>query len=145
MTDGTWQSKGAKGAASELVACAHLMRQGWHVFRCESPNSPFDLVAYREGEFLRVEVKSISRVPLARTRRSPDPRMGVGIPWPSNDEWDLLIAVDPDEARCFEITTHDPREGTDLLRVHYGHMPVAEMRATQWQHRYPHLAAKGLI
>jgi hypothetical protein len=144
VTDGTWQSKGSKGAASELIACAYLMRQGWHAFRCESPASPFDLVAYRDGEFLRVEVKSISRARRARTHLDPDPIDGANIPWPSNDEWDLLVAVDPDGCDCVEITTHDYREGINLLRKHYGLPPVGQVRSTQIRERYPRLAEQGL-
>jgi PD-(D/E)XK endonuclease len=117
VTEGSaWRNGSTKGAASELIACVHLMRQGWHVFRCESPSCPFDLAAYRNGEFVRVEVKSITWT--NRARYAP------AIPWPVNDEWDLLIAVDPDTCRCYEITSHDPKEGRQVIRTAYGFGPV---------------------
>lgn len=87
-------SPSATGALSELRACAYLMADGYYVFRCESPSAPFDLVAYRGGTCCRVEVKSISQTaPYSPT-----------ISWPTNDEWDLLIAVDHARDRLFRFT-----------------------------------------
>jgi hypothetical protein len=78
-------SSGTKGAISELVACAYLMRKAYHVFRCESPNAPFDLFAYKDGTALRVEVKTMGGY--RNAREVP------GFPLPSNLEWDLLLVV----------------------------------------------------
>lgn len=77
----------SKGAAAELIAVARLMAQGYHVYRCESPSAPFDLVSYRDGRLWRVEVKS-----LGRRDQSCAPTFSA----PANDEWDLLAVVDCD-------------------------------------------------
>lgn len=71
------------GAASELRASVHLMEQGFDVYRCVAPTAPFDLVASRDDELFRVEVKSLSK-----------PASPRGVPvftWPTNDKWDILI------------------------------------------------------
>lgn len=109
----TFTSKGAHGASSELIASAHLLQKGYYVFRSQSPSSPFDLIAYSNGECIRVEVKSAMM------------RNGVpGYPHPSNDEYDLLIVVGPDN-HCFEFDCKLGREEiTDSIRGHYGFLPA---------------------
>lgn len=80
-------SKAAKkrlGAVSELRAAAHLMAQGFDVYRCVAAHGAFDLVASRDGVLYRVEVKTI-------TNRSTG---CLHIPiynWPSNDDWDIVV------------------------------------------------------
>jgi hypothetical protein len=91
-----------KGAAAELMVCVHLMRQGYYVYRAESPHGPFDLVAYRDGVTLRVEVKSMNWSLTNRERG-----YGPSVTWPTNDEWDLLVVVDHESQVCHEITTRD--------------------------------------
>jgi hypothetical protein len=44
------------GMVSELIVAADLTRRGFHVFRALSSAAPFDLVAHKDGETLRVEV-----------------------------------------------------------------------------------------
>lgn len=53
------------GAVSELVACADLMRRGYHVFRALSPSCPSDLLVYRYDpdrwrmvDALRIQVRT---------------------------------------------------------------------------------------
>ncbi len=57
-------STGTLGAIHELLAAADLMRRGYHVFRALSPHCPSDLLIYRAGTALRVQV---------RTAQMPDP------------------------------------------------------------------------
>jgi hypothetical protein len=109
-----WLSRGAKGAASELIACAYLMARGFYVYRCESPHAPFDLVAYNRQRMLRVEVKSINDM---KGCWAPS------VSWPKNDEWDLIIAVGGD-GRCIEIESHDRVTCTNIVRAAYGWPPV---------------------
>lgn len=99
-----------RGAHSELLACAELLRLGYHVYRCESPHAPFDLVAYRDGQCWRVEVKSISE--------SPAP----AFPWPKNDEWDLLLVVGRLGVLMYESSMASG-EVIDSVRAAYGFGP----------------------
>jgi hypothetical protein len=115
-------ARAARGAASELRACAALMDAGFYVFRCEAPNAPFDLVAYRGGKCLRVEVKSIT------IKTGPEASYAPAIGWPRNDEWDLAVLVAPDRVFCFDAETSWP-EARDVIRAHYGFRPAAEVSA----------------
>ena len=82
---GKYPTSVVRGAASELLASAHLMSLGYHVFRALAANCPFDLFAYKDGETLRVEVKS--------STYRPDDRYNPSFPKPRNDEWDILAIV----------------------------------------------------
>lgn len=91
----TYRDNGAVGAASELTASAWLLARGFLVFRNVAASGPFDLVAYRDGALSRVEVKSVS------ANGSPG--------WPTNDEWDLLLMVDPITSTVWD----QPNDGAD--------------------------------
>lgn len=49
------------GAANELLVAADLFRRGFFVYRGESAESPFDLVAYLDGALLKIEVRQVGR------------------------------------------------------------------------------------
>jgi hypothetical protein len=109
-------SSGTTGAASELIVCAELMRLGFNVFRCESPHAPFDLIAYRDGRFLRVEVKTVS---LQKTA----PTFAV----PKNDEWDLVALVSKATGDVFFFESGATyRVMHDTIRPHLGYPPVID-------------------
>lgn len=88
------------------------MAQGWHVFRAESPHAPFDLVGWRDGELLRIEVKT----GLSREKATHAPSFA----WPVNDDWDLLLVVMP-SGECVEIVTHDREAARDAFCERYGY------------------------
>lgn len=52
---------GTIGAISELVAASYLMGKGWMVFRALSPSCFCDLVAYKDGEKMFIEVRTARR------------------------------------------------------------------------------------
>lgn len=111
----------AIGAINELRASSHLMAAGYYVYRCLAPHAPFDLVAYRDGRCLRVEVKSIS-YPNGFFQRDLDDVIYKQAPtfgWPTNDQWDVLVIVGEDRCFCFDSDT--PREDVKAtIRKHYG-------------------------
>jgi hypothetical protein len=47
------------GAANELAAMLWLLRQGYDVFRNVSQHGSIDLIAVRNGEFLKLDVKGV--------------------------------------------------------------------------------------
>jgi Holliday junction resolvase len=56
-----------RGAISELIACAWLLEQGYEVFRNVSACGLADLVAFKDGATLLIDVKTANkgaRVPL---------------------------------------------------------------------------------
>lgn len=111
----------SRGAASELRAGAYLIDQGYHVFRSESPGSPFDLVAYRDGICYRVEVKTLLITTNAPTFHIPK----------HQNQWDLLILVAPDRIFTFDSSRGLPEIKGDL-REAYG-----------WPRRPPQLRPCG--
>lgn len=110
-------STGARGAASEMIACAYLIGQGFHVFRAVAPSCPVDLVAWRVGEQpILVEVKTASRPPNAPG--------SLGFAWPRNREWQLLIVIGP-EGLPVEITPDVSQpDAVDLVRAAHGLGPA---------------------
>lgn len=51
-------SKKHKGAHSELIAVTWLLSEGYEVFRNVSSHGPIDIIAFRDGETLLLDVKS---------------------------------------------------------------------------------------
>jgi Holliday junction resolvase-like predicted endonuclease len=47
-----------RGAHSELVACAWLLERGYEVYRNISPHGLGDLVVVKDGQMLRIDVKT---------------------------------------------------------------------------------------
>lgn len=47
---------GLRGAISELSACADLMERGFLVFRAVAPHGPYDVIAAKGRDVLRVEI-----------------------------------------------------------------------------------------
>lgn len=52
-----------EGAAREAVVKADLFRRGFEVYGTEGGNSSFDIVAYKHGFLLRIEVKGSNKCP----------------------------------------------------------------------------------
>jgi predicted RecB family endonuclease len=44
------------GACSELIACAHFLKEGYEVFRNVSPVGKRDIVIYKDGEYTSIDV-----------------------------------------------------------------------------------------
>lgn len=55
-------SSGTVGAVAELIVAADLLSLGYEVFRSVSQSCSCDLVALREGSWLRIEVRTGSRL-----------------------------------------------------------------------------------
>jgi hypothetical protein len=68
-TNRPYMSTGNTGAISELVVCTDLLQKGYDVFRALSPSSACDLVALKNGQCYRVEVKTRPHLNLTVTRR----------------------------------------------------------------------------
>ena len=52
-----------EGAAREAIVKADLFRRGFEVYGTEGGNSSFDIVAYKYGILLRIEVRGIKKAP----------------------------------------------------------------------------------
>lgn len=54
-------STSRRGALAELLACAWLVAQGYEVFRAVHADGFADVAAYKDGGFLLIDVKTVSR------------------------------------------------------------------------------------
>ncbi len=52
--------KKTKGSIAELAVAAHLMSDGWRVLLPYGENTRYDLVAEKDGKFMRVQVKYVT-------------------------------------------------------------------------------------
>lgn len=80
------------GAYSELIACAWLLEQGYQVFRNVSPSGPYDIIAIKGPEELRVNVRTIR----FSMRTGSYPR----VKWKAPLADVQFLYVDPDMRRC---------------------------------------------
>jgi hypothetical protein len=84
------------GALSELLACAWLLNKGYQVFRNVSPNGPYDLVAFKGPEELRIDVKTIRRYGGKPGKPGKYPQAAGARP----KQGALLLFVDPATKQC---------------------------------------------
>jgi Holliday junction resolvase-like predicted endonuclease len=90
----------AEGAAREAICKADLLRRGFEVFIAGAGNTSFDIVAYKHGILLRVEVKGghhkiPSTSPVASICKSLDCR-----------KFDVLAAVEGNTVRYLRSLFH---------------------------------------
>jgi Holliday junction resolvase-like predicted endonuclease len=49
------------GTISEMMVCQDLLKSGYYVFRSISPNSPFDIIASKNGSLIKIEVRTAAK------------------------------------------------------------------------------------
>src|SRR3990167_2661208 len=105
-------SSSKKGARSELIACIWLINSGYEVFRGVHSDGFADIVAYRTGNFILIDVKTLSinnnRIPYHQPLKTNQIEKGV-----------RLLTVHPVTGKCtlydhgisksFESHTHEKR------------------------------------
>ena len=57
MTENNFSTT-TRGAITEYIVVADLLRMGWSVYRSCSPSAPWDLIACRDGKSVNIEVKT---------------------------------------------------------------------------------------
>jgi hypothetical protein len=79
-------STGTTGAIAEMVVCVDLLRRGWAAFRAVSPSCPCDVIAMRDSQVHRIEV---------RTGHREGPRRSVAVPLREADRgrFDILAVI----------------------------------------------------
>ena len=108
-----------KGDLGLLHAQLDLAQKGYGVLVPLTEHETFDLVAYRGGEFLRVQVKyraAVNGVITVPFRSSWADRNGVHTVPMDKDSVDVVCVYCPDTTRCYYI---DPRRHRSavLLRI----------------------------
>jgi len=99
-----------EGAARELVVTTDLLRRGFEVYRSACPHSSFDLIAYKAGFVIRIEVKGEGRAPA----NSP---VGACAPQSKVDcrKFDVLAAVEGNNVRYLRSAMHTFNEASAEL------------------------------
>src|ERR1039458_5324151 len=91
-----------EGAAREAVVTADLLRRGFDVFSAACGNPPFDLVAYKYGFMLRVEVKGEAKAPRTNAPMGSTAKRSHG----DCSDFDILAVVDGSNVRCIRSVLH---------------------------------------
>ena len=96
-----------KGDLGVLKAQVDLFEQGFAIFTPQTEHCPFDLVAYKDGEFRRVQVKyrSVDRYGTCQVRfaNSWSDRNGTHVRRIDKGEVDLYCIYCPDTDECYYI------------------------------------------
>jgi hypothetical protein len=82
-----------KGAANEMAAILWLLNQGYDVFRNVSQHGAIDLIAIRDNEALRLDVKSAMSA--ARQVSKEQRELGVKLLLPKADSFEITDPPDP--------------------------------------------------
>jgi hypothetical protein len=105
-----------KGDIGVALATADLIRQGYQVLNPVSAVSPFDIVAYKDGQFYRLQVKyrelrdgTVS----ANIRRSVIGGGRVVHTPMTSDDIDYVVFYCPDNGLCYYI----PRSDFDVVAI----------------------------
>lgn len=87
-----------KGAANEMAAIAWLLKRGYEVFRNVSQHGPIDLIAYKDGVTLLLDVKSKKS---ELTKMKPEQyAIGVRFIAPENDGFIIFEQQPPELNSC---------------------------------------------
>jgi hypothetical protein len=95
---------GWKGAIGVAKATAELMRQGYSVLVPVDSTLPFDLVAYRDAKFIRIQVKyrtATNGAIRVDSRRSIVTNGKIAHRPLATDECDAICAYCPDTDECY--------------------------------------------
>jgi hypothetical protein len=95
---------GWKGDIGVAKATAELLRQGYSVLVPVASTSPFDLVAYRDEKFVRIQVKyrkAKNGAIEVRSRRSIVTNGKITQRSLTTDECDMICAYCPDTDECY--------------------------------------------
>lgn len=63
------------GAHNELLAAAWLLGRGYEVYRNVSSHGPVDLIAFKNGELYKFDVKKCTRFPRHRARLTDEQKV----------------------------------------------------------------------
>ena len=105
-----------KGTIAEFHVCADLVRQGWYVLLPYGENQRYDVVAEKEGRFLRIQVKYVT---------PKDGRLNINCRSSNNwstesytpDQIDLIAAFNPQDHRVYYVPVSEIRKTQMVLRL----------------------------
>jgi hypothetical protein len=98
----------SKGDIGVARATADLIGRGFEVLLPVNSTSPFDLAIYRDGQFVRVQVKYIAAIRGVLTVAISRKSIWQGrVKKRSNDEADIVCVFNPDTDKCYYVAVSD--------------------------------------
>lgn len=95
-----------KGDLGVLKVQLELHVQGFSIFTSQSEHEPFDLIAYRDGHFIRIQVKyrssSNGKIDISLSSTWSDKRSLHSVAY-KTDEVDVFAIYCPDTDQCYFI------------------------------------------
>jgi len=105
-----------KGDIGELIVAQQLLKRGWHVAFPYGENLKYDLVAEKEGEFKRIQVKAVfSRKGVLHINCRSSNNWSV-VHYKSTD-FEILAAVDLETSKVYFIPSNRLRKSLIDLRL----------------------------
>lgn len=111
---------GDKGDIGVAYVTASLIEQGFSVLMPVSSTSPFDLVAYKDDRFLKIQVKyrqAVNGVISAKLRRAGMSNGKVVYRKMRHDDCDILAFYCPDTSKCYYVPSSIVETGGITLRI----------------------------
>ena len=107
-----------KGDLGVLKAQVDLFEQGFIILKPQSEHTPFDLVAYKDGRFLRIQVKyrkldCTGKLDISFSTCWTD-RNGLHIKPVDKNEVDLYCVYCPDTDECYYVNPAEYRANATL-------------------------------
>jgi hypothetical protein len=56
--DGIEMPCASVGGFSEMIVCADLLKRGFYVFRSITPNAPYDVIAIKNNDIKKIEIRT---------------------------------------------------------------------------------------
>jgi len=108
--------KKTKGSIAELVVAARLVKEGWRVLLPYGENTRYDLVAEREGRFVRVQVKYVTPKNGVLDVKCQSSNNWSILPYTA-DEIDAIAVYDPVSEKVYYVPVAELRKGAMKLRL----------------------------
>ena len=108
--------KKTKGSVAELVVASRLMKDGWRILLPYGENARYDLVAEKQGRFIRIQVKYVT---------AKDGKLYVNccssnnwsiLPYTS-EEIDAIAVYDPSNESVYYVPINKIRKHAMILRL----------------------------
>ena len=108
--------KKTKGSIAESAVATQLMKEGWHVLVPYGENTRYDLVAERDGRFLRIQVKYVTPNNGALYVNCQSSNNWSVLPYTAK-EIDLIAVYDAVSGQVYYVPICSIRKSAMLLRL----------------------------
>lgn len=105
-----------KGEIAEFIVSARLIELGWRVLFPAGENTRYDLVAERDGRFIRIQVKYVTPKDGALTVNCRSCNNWQVLPY-TPEEIDVLAAYDAKHGTIYFIRSNQMNKNTFKLRL----------------------------